>query len=410
MTLTYYPSLLAYVAATLAYVLHAGAWPATGTTRPPMPVIVVYWVARRWCPCVDVGLVARALERRGCVMGTPSPAHALVLLGTSTWCRATRRRRADDRGSPAPRFAGLASLVLIVNNFLSYAGMEVNAVHGPDLKDPGEGVPARRCSWPCAGGRPIFVLPALAITWVVPSRPVDAHGGVMQAFRPSSRTSACRGSRRSSASCSSPRRSGGMMAWLAGPSKGLLQIGRKEGYLPPFLQKVNRHGVQVNILFAQGAIVSVIALLFALIPNVHSVYWIFSVITTQVYLIMYLLMFIAGDAPARDAARPPARLSRADPAGAGHRRPRRVGAAPSPSASCRRRSSAAAARSSTWPSSSAAWCSSAWWCPFLLLWLRKPGLEERVPARHADGREGVMTVQESQHTGCTSSSSSSSWR
>jgi amino acid transporter len=49
----------------------------------------------------------------------------------------------------------------------------------------------------------------------------------------------------------------------------------------------------VNILFAQGAIVSVIALLFALLPNVQSVYWIFSVITTQVYLIMYVLMFIA---------------------------------------------------------------------------------------------------------------------
>ena len=43
----------------------------------------------------------------------------------------------------------------------------------------------------------------------------------------------------------------------------------------------------------QGAIVSVIALMFALIPNVSSVYWIFSVITTQVYLIMYFLMFIS---------------------------------------------------------------------------------------------------------------------
>jgi len=29
------------------------------------------------------------------------------------------------------------------------------------------------------------------------------------------------------------------------------------------------------------------------LPNVSSVYWIFSVMTTQVYLIMYLLMFVA---------------------------------------------------------------------------------------------------------------------
>jgi amino acid transporter len=38
----------------------------------------------------------------------------------------------------------------------------------------------------------------------------------------------------------------------------------------------------------------VIALLYAFIPDVSSTYWIFSVITTQVYLIMYLLMFVAG--------------------------------------------------------------------------------------------------------------------
>lgn len=38
---------------------------------------------------------------------------------------------------------------------------------------------------------------------------------------------------------------------------------------------------------------TVIALGYALIPSVSSAYWLFSVITTQVYLIMYLLMFVA---------------------------------------------------------------------------------------------------------------------
>ena len=43
----------------------------------------------------------------------------------------------------------------------------------------------------------------------------------------------------------------------------------------------------------QGLVTTVIALGYALIPDVSSTYWIFSVITTQVYLIMYLLMFVA---------------------------------------------------------------------------------------------------------------------
>ena len=36
-----------------------------------------------------------------------------------------------------------------------------------------------------------------------------------------------------------------------------------------------------------------IALLYALVPSVSSAYWILSVMTTQVYLIVYLLMFVA---------------------------------------------------------------------------------------------------------------------
>jgi len=72
-----------------------------------------------------------------------------------------------------------------------------------------------------------------------------------------------------------------------------LLISRQEGYLPPFLQRLNKHGVQQNILVTQGIVTSVIALAYAFIPDVSSAYWIFSVITTQVYLIMYLLMFVA---------------------------------------------------------------------------------------------------------------------
>ncbi len=85
----------------------------------------------------------------------------------------------------------------------------------------------------------------------------------------------------------------GMVAWLAGPSKGLLKIGREQGYLPRYFQKVNAEGIQMHILIAQGVVITIIGLLYAFIPSVSSAYWIFSVMTTQVYLIMYVLMFIA---------------------------------------------------------------------------------------------------------------------
>jgi glutamate:GABA antiporter len=85
----------------------------------------------------------------------------------------------------------------------------------------------------------------------------------------------------------------GMMAWLGGPSEGLLRIGREQGFLPPYFQKVNARGIEVHILSAQATVITLIALLYAFIPSVSHAYCIFAAMATQVYLIMYVLMFIA---------------------------------------------------------------------------------------------------------------------
>jgi amino acid transporter len=85
----------------------------------------------------------------------------------------------------------------------------------------------------------------------------------------------------------------GMMSWLDGPAEGLLDIGREQGYLPPYFQKTKREGVEVRILAAQGVVITVIGLLYALVPTVSNAYWIFAAMATQVYLIMYVLLFIS---------------------------------------------------------------------------------------------------------------------
>jgi glutamate:GABA antiporter len=85
----------------------------------------------------------------------------------------------------------------------------------------------------------------------------------------------------------------GMLSWLDGPSEGLLRIGRERGFLPPYFQKVNGHGIEVRILAAEGTVITLIAVLYALIPSVSRAYWIFVTMATQVYLVMYVLMFLA---------------------------------------------------------------------------------------------------------------------
>ncbi|AUY54394.1 APC family permease [Streptomyces sp. CB01881] len=139
----------------------------------------------------------------------------------------------------------------------------------------------------------IFILPALAISWVVPSSELSLTAGVMQAFDAFFQYFHIGWLTPVIAVALVSASLGGMLTWLAGPSKGLLMISRQEGHLPPFLQRLNKEGVQQNLLVTQGVVTTVIALAYALIPNASSAYWIFSVITTQVYLIVYLLMFVA---------------------------------------------------------------------------------------------------------------------
>ena len=83
-----------------------------------------------------------------------------------------------------------------------------------------------------------------------------------------------------------------VLTWVSGPSKGIFAVG-KAGYLPPFFQKANASGVQKNILLVQGGIVTLLSLLFVIMPSVQSFYQILSQLTVVLYLIMYLIMFAA---------------------------------------------------------------------------------------------------------------------
>ena len=288
MTIFYYPSLLGFVASTLAYVFNpdlatSGLWTAA-------VIMVCYWTGV-WVSSRGTGSVA-GLASGGLIIGTLIPGVVLVTLGMVFLGQGNESAAPMTAGNLLPAWAGLSSLVLIVNNFLSYSGMEMNAVHVSSLRNPAKEFP--RSMFLAMGlVLVIFILPALAISWIVPAEQLSLTAGVMQAFDAvfaefnSQWLTPIVGIMLVAASL------GGMLTWLAGPSKGLLLISRKEGYLPPFLQRLNKHGVQQNILVTQGLVTTVIALGYAFIPNVSSAYWIFSVITTQVYLIMYLLMFVA---------------------------------------------------------------------------------------------------------------------
>lgn len=288
MTIFYYPSLLSFVASTFAYVINP-AWANSGL-YVAIVIIGVYWLAVLVSSRGMQGLAG--LASAGLFIGTLIPGAALVLLGIVYLAQGNPSAAPMDAAHIFPPWTGIASLVLIVNNFLSYSGMEMNAVHVSELRNPAKEF-SKAMFLAMALVLVIFILPALAISWVVPAQELSLTAGLMQAFQAFFAEFKIEFLTPVLALMIVTASLAGMLTWLAGPSKGLLLIGRQRGYLPPFLQKTNKHGIQQNILVAQGVITTIIALLYAFVPNVSSAYWIFSVMTTQVYLIVYLLMFVA---------------------------------------------------------------------------------------------------------------------
>jgi glutamate:GABA antiporter len=287
-TIFYYPALLAFVASTLAYVFDPRL--AGNGVYNAVIIIVLFWLGVL-VTTGGVNIVAE-LSSSGTVIGTLIPGALLVVFGVVYLLQGNHSAAPMTTRHLLPQWSGLASIVLVVNSFFTYAGVEVNAVHVDEMQNPGRDFP-KSIFLAMALVLAVFILPTLAISWVIPSKQISFTAGVMQAFDALFHHFGVGFAVPLIALALAIGALAGMMAWLGGPSEGLLRIGREQGFLPPYFQKVNDRGIEVHILTAQAIVITIIALLYAFIPSVSHAYWIFVAMATQVYLIMYVLMFIA---------------------------------------------------------------------------------------------------------------------
>ena len=287
-TTFYYPAVLAYVASTLSYVFAPGL--AHSGLYTTVVIIVLFWASVLFA--ARGVIAADRLASWGILIGTLIPGLLLVVLAGLYLLQGNHSAAPLNTHHLLPPWHGPTSIVLIVNGFFTYAGVEVNAVHVDDLQNPAREFP-RAILVAVILILLVFIPPTLAISIAVPSQHISLTAGVMQAFRSLLD--------HFSLSFLEPviaiglvlASISGLLDWLGGPSTGLVRIGRERGYLPRYFQHVNANGVQVRILATQGAVITVIGLLYALVPTVSRAYWIFAALATEVYLIMYVLMFVA---------------------------------------------------------------------------------------------------------------------
>ncbi len=181
------------------------------------------------------------------------------------------------------------ALTAIMTAFL---GMELATVHVREVRDPQQAFP-KALFFSVILILATMILGSLAIALVLPHDQISLVGGVMQAFShflavwhltaftPVLAIMLLIGS------------IGGMTSWIISPVRGLLQAA-EEGYLPRFFSAPNRHHVPARLLLLQACLVTLVCLAFLLMPSVNGSYWLLTDLSTQLYILMYVLMFAAG--------------------------------------------------------------------------------------------------------------------
>lgn len=287
----WYPTVLTFGAVSLAFIGSNDAKDmelASNKFYTLVVVLVIYWAAT-YISLKGLDWVSKVAKIGGLV-GTIIPAFLLMILAVM-YLASGGTSQMDFGGSFFPDITKLDNLVLASGIFLFYAGMEMTGIHVKDMNNPAKEYP-KAVFMGAIITVLIFVLGTFSLGIIIPQKDINLTQSLLVGFDNYFAYI--------HASWLSPIIAialafgvlAGVLTWVSGPSKGIFAVG-KAGYLPPFMQKANKLGVQKNILLIQGGAVTILSLLFVIMPSVQSFYQILSQLTVLLYLIMYLMMFAA---------------------------------------------------------------------------------------------------------------------
>lgn len=286
-TMVWYPTILSFIAGILAYLIN----PALANSKLYLVSVVlgVFWIltlinlrglhvsVKFSSVCTVIGMVLPLVIMILLAVLWPLTGHAIQIHFTPS--------------AMLPHFSHGQSWISLTAIMTAFLGMELATVHVKHIKNAHRLIPkALLCSV-------IFImvtmlLGALSIAFVVPANQINLVSGIMQAFAaflsayhlqhllPAVGLMILIGSL------------GGMVNWMISPAKGLMLAGQG-GYLPACLCTTNKKGVASRILILQACLVSLMCVVFFMMPSVNGSYWLLTDLSTQLYLLMYVLMFIA---------------------------------------------------------------------------------------------------------------------
>jgi glutamate:GABA antiporter len=287
-TVVWYPTILSFIAGTAAYLVDPTLAQNKGFLAAI--ILVTFW----GLTALSLGgvRVSAKINTVCVIIGTILPMLLLIAFGVAWWVSGHAIQISFGASDIFPTLKTSENWVSLIAIMASFLGMELSGVHVGDIKDP-------QRNFPRAMGFSVLVLVvtmlfgSLSIATVIPEKEIHLVDGIMQTFTQFFASFNIPVSGAVLALLIIVGSLGNIINWLISPSKGLLQAS-KYGFLPSFFSKVSEKGVPVRIMIAQAILVSLFCLAFVLLPSINAFYWFLTALSTELYMIMYVLMFAAG--------------------------------------------------------------------------------------------------------------------
>jgi len=287
----FFPTVLIYASVAFAYIVGSESFDAAlaGNKFYVIAVVLgVFWAVTLF---TFRGMKSSsALSTLGGLLGTIIPG-VILIAGTGVYIALGNPVHLNMSTGFIPKLTDLNGIVLAASIFLFFAGMEMQAVHISDMKNPTRDYP-RSLFLATIVILSVFILGTLAIGVLIPVKDINLTQSLLVAFRDMWTALHVPWMGPVMAGMLAFGVLGQVSVIIAGPSTGLLAVG-KAGYLPKFFQGTNKNGIQVPILVFQGIIVSILALALTVLPSVQSAYQILGQMATIIILVMYVIMYTA---------------------------------------------------------------------------------------------------------------------
>ena len=300
----WYPTVLGFAAACIAYMVGKPELSQDGVYVGVF-AIVMYWLATL-LTFMGTSFISK-ITSQGFLIGTVLPG-VIIIIVALVWVMGGNPVSFEhipdtvsqivnvEAGHAHPRFfphmTGMSDIAFLAGILLLFAGVEVHAVHAQELKNPQRQFPAAMLLAALISFV-LFTFGSLAVAIVAPYKTINLQSGVLETFHDVFAHYNVSWLTNVMGLLTAFGALAGVMSWISGPSRGLLWTA-KEGLLPDFMKKTNNNGVQINILLLQGAIVTVLSSLYIVMKYVSFAFFLLTALTIGVYLVMYMMMYLAG--------------------------------------------------------------------------------------------------------------------